>query len=80
MYNLLNNGGLNNSWNSILENIMRGDGNHEWYIEFIPSGKAMSDKFNKSFLITNYALMEFHINGNHTSAVYQYEIPLKHSW
>ena len=45
-------GGLNNGWNLIMENITCGDGNHEWYIEFITSGKATSDKFNISQVIT----------------------------
>ena len=34
------NGGLNNGWNLIMENITCGDGNHEWYIEFITRGGA----------------------------------------
>ena len=35
-----------------MENITCGDGNHEWYIEFIMSGEATSDKFNISQVIT----------------------------
>ena len=58
------NGGLNNGWNLIMENIMCGDGNHEWYIEFITSGEATSDKFNISQVITIT-----------TSDIFHYQIP-----
>ena len=51
-----NNGGLNNGWNLIMENITCGDGNHEGYIEFITSGEATSDKFNISQMITRVSL------------------------
>ena len=58
------NGGLNNGWNLIMENITCGDGNHEWYIEFITSGEATSDKFNISQVITIT-----------TSDIFHYQIP-----
>ena len=57
-------GGLNNGWNLIMENITCGDGNHEWYIEFITSGEATSDKFNISQVITIT-----------TSDIFHYQIP-----
>ena len=57
-------GGLNNGWNLIMENITCGDGNHDWYIEFITSGEATSDKFNISQVITIT-----------TSDIFHYQIP-----
>ena len=60
----IDNGGLNNGWNLIMENITCGDGNHEWYIEFITSGEATSDKFNISQVITIT-----------TSDIFHYQIP-----
>ena len=47
-----------------MENITCGDGNHEWYIEFITSGEATSDKFNISQVITIT-----------TSDIFHYQIP-----
>ena len=57
-------GRINNGWYFILENITRGYGHHEWYIEFITSGEATSDKFNISQVMTIT-----------TSDIFQYKIP-----
>ena len=48
-----------------MENITCGDGNHKWYIEFITSGEATSDKFNILQVITIT-----------TSDIFQYFLPL----
>ena len=55
LHSSIHNEGLNDGWNLILESIMCGYGNHECYIKFITSGKA---------------LMESYIDSTCTSAVY----------